>query len=125
MRVPKSIIDHAIDGLSYIEYETIYGCDLHHELFNTDYFIVGYHEAEKWLIKNGGVFNAVEKIKEYEQDNFGEVYTDFSSSEKVANMLAYILGEELLSQTSLHEFWDYKLSREQIDKLLEELEEML
>ena len=28
--------------------------------------------------------------------NFGEVYTDLSSSEKVVNMYAYIIGEEIL-----------------------------
>ena len=37
-----------------------------------------------------------ETIKEYEQNNFGEVTTDLSCSESVANMLAYILGEEIL-----------------------------
>ena len=40
--------------------------------------------------------DSIDKIKEYEQDNFGEVSTDLSSSESVANMLAYILGEEIL-----------------------------
>ena len=70
--------------------------DLHHKLFNEDYFIIGYYEAEKFLEENGGVFNAIGVIKEYEKDNFGEVTTDFSSSEKVVNMFAYIIGEELI-----------------------------
>ena len=69
--------------------------DLHHYLLNEDYFIIGYYESEKWL-KKDSIFNAIDKIKEYEQFNFGQVTTDLSSSESVANMLAYILGEEIL-----------------------------
>ena len=30
-------------------------------------------------------------------DNFGEVYTDFSSAEAVVNMYTYIIGEQLCS----------------------------
>ena len=72
-------------------------CDLHHYLLNEDYFIIGYYQAEQWLKKgNGSVFEAIETIREYEQSNFGQVTTDLSSSENVANMLAYILGEEIL-----------------------------
>jgi len=69
--------------------------DLHHYLLNQDYFIIGYYKAEQWL-KKDSIFNAIEKIREYEQSNFGEVSTDLSNSENVANMLAYILGEEIL-----------------------------
>jgi len=71
--------------------------DLHHYLLNEDYFIIGYWKAEQWLKKdNGSVFEAIETIKDYEQSNFGQVSTDLSSSESVANMLAYILGEQIL-----------------------------
>ena len=72
-------------------------CDLHHYLLNEDYFIIGYYQAEQWLKKgNGSVFEAIETIREYEQSNIGQVTTDLSSSENVANMLAYILGEQIL-----------------------------
>ena len=70
--------------------------DLHHFLLNEDYFIIGYWKAEQWLKKDdGSIFEAIETIKEYEESNFGQVSTDLSSSESVANMLAYILGEEI------------------------------
>jgi hypothetical protein len=68
--------------------------DLHHEIFNTDYYIIGRYQASQWL--GSDVFSAINEIKEYEQNNFGEVMTDFSEPEKVANMLAYIFGEEVL-----------------------------
>ena len=73
--------------------------DIHFDLFNTDYYIIGYYQAEKWLKNN--VFQVIEFIKEYEQDNFGEVTTDLSSSESVVNMYVYIIGEKLLYQDNL------------------------
>ena len=38
-----------------------------------------------------------EFIKQYENDNFGEVNTDFSDAEKVVNMYVYIIGEKIVS----------------------------
>ncbi len=71
--------------------------DLHHYLLNEDYFIIGSWRAEQWLKKDdSSIFEAIETIKDYEQSNFGQVSTDLSSSENVANMLAYILGEQIL-----------------------------
>jgi hypothetical protein len=69
--------------------------DLHHEVFNTDYYIIGRYEAKKWL--GDEVFNIINIIKQYENDNFGEVTTDFSEPEKVVNMYVYIIGEEIVS----------------------------
>ena len=40
----------------------------------------------------------LENKDEDEQDNFGEVTTDFSDSVEVANMYAYIRGEELMDE---------------------------
>ncbi len=72
-----------------------YYCDLHNEIFNTDYYIIGTYEAKKAL-EEYGIFEAIEKVQEYEKDNFGEVYTDLSDPEKLINMLYYIIGEEVL-----------------------------
>lgn len=68
--------------------------DIHHEAFNQDYYIIGRYQATKWLAAE--VFNIIEIIKEYENDNFGEVYTDLSEPEKVVNMYVYIIGEEVM-----------------------------
>ena len=72
-----------------------YYCDLHNEVFNTDYYIIGTYEAKKAL-EEYGVFDAIEKVQAYEKDNFGEIYTDLSNPEKLVNMLYYIIGEEVL-----------------------------
>ena len=99
--------------------------ELHHEIFNTDYFIIGYFQAEKWLKENYGIFAAIETIKEYEQENFGEVNTDLSSSENVVNMLVYILGEELLNDiNTIQENWDEDLTEEISEEIKNELDEL-
>ena len=89
--VKNYIIDQLTDNVGLDQHIS----ELHHYLLNEDYFIIGYYKAEQWL-KKDSIFNAIETIKEYEESNFGQVSTDLSSSECVANMLAYILGEEIL-----------------------------
>lgn len=122
----QEIVNHAIDGLTnLLGSENTYGCDLHNALFNTDYFIIGYHAAEEWLINHVGIFAAIEEIKDYEQSNFGEVNTDFSSSEKVVNMYAYIKGEELLNDCEyLQKKWDIILTDKDIKKIIKELKSL-
>lgn len=122
----QKILECAINGLNNLQESSVYGCDLHDKLFNTDYFIIGYYNAEQFL-KNceDGIFGAIEIIKEYETDNFGVVTTDFSSSEKVANMYAYIKGEEILNESEvLRENWDNRLDKEEINAIIEELEQL-
>jgi hypothetical protein len=69
--------------------------DLHHHAFNSDYYIIGTYKAKQWL--GNMTFDVINFIKEYEQNNFGEVYTDLSDPEKVVNMYVYIIGEEIVS----------------------------
>lgn len=100
-----------------------YGCDLHNEIFNSDYYIIGYYYAEQWLLNNGGTFYNIDLIKDYEQSNFGEVYTDFSSSEKVVNMAVYILGEEILNESkTLQSKWNNRLNDEDLEDIINELQ---
>tara|TARA_R110002020_G_scaffold465364_1_gene686743 strand:- start:129 stop:473 length:345 start_codon:yes stop_codon:yes gene_type:complete len=68
--------------------------ELHNEIFNTDFYIIGTYEAKQWL--SDKVFDVIDCIQEYEEDNFGEVTTDLGNPEKVVNMYVYILGEEIL-----------------------------
>ena len=119
------LINYALQGMDNIN-EGQECSELHHQLFNTDYFIIGYYQAEQWLINNPGIFAAIEEIKDYENSNFGEVNTDFSSSEKVVNMYAYIKGEEILNDCpTLQKKWDAKLSAKDIKAIKKELNAML
>ena len=98
--------------------------DLHHYLLNQDYFIIGTYKAKKWL--GSEVFDVIETIREYEQSNFGQVSTDFSDPEKVANMIAYILGEEILSESDIYQQIQFDkniLEEDDISNLIEDLKE--
>mgnify|MGYP003151877361 CR=1 FL=1 len=70
--------------------------ELHHEIFNTDYYIIGTYKAEQWL--GVDAFNAIRMIQDYELENFGVVYTDLSNAEQVVNMFVYIVGESLVAE---------------------------
>ena len=83
-----------IDALTDEEYSGYY-CDLHNYLFNEVYNYYYTSEAEDDL-NAIGVFNAISIIVKYETEEFGVVNTDFTSPCDVANMLYYIVGEEVL-----------------------------
>tara|TARA_R100000654_G_scaffold18235_1_gene38157 strand:+ start:1520 stop:1906 length:387 start_codon:yes stop_codon:yes gene_type:complete len=118
--VKNYIIDQLNDDVGLDQHIS----DLHHYLLNEDYFIIGYYKAEQWL-KKDSIFNAIETIKDYEQSNFGEVSTDLSSSENVANMLAYILGEQILFENDTYQlfnrFYNEYLSEDKRDLLVSSL----
>ena len=76
---------------------TGYYCDLHNEVFNTDYYIIGTYKAKEAL-REYDVIEALEKVWTYERETFGEVYTDLSDPVKLINTLYYIIGEEVLNE---------------------------
>lgn len=101
--------------------------DLHHEVFNTNYYIIGRYKAEKAL-EEYGVWDAIAKVQDYEEDNFGEIYTDLSDPEKLVNMLYYIIGEEVLYEMmngvkAWEENWNNVADEETNARILEELGE--
>ena len=84
---------------------------LFNAMINNDDYIIGMYEASQALetFKNAeeldgyktdldGVFGAIELVKQYESDQFGEVHTPLDSPEKVANMVEYIRGETLFNE---------------------------
>ena len=88
----KELKEYDKDG-----YETLVkDGDLHNEIFNTDYYIIGTYEAKQWL--GDQAFDIIGIIKEYEEDNFGEVNTELDNPEKVVNMYVYIVGEDLINE---------------------------
>ena len=92
----SEIIETLMECLEYHDdNETLDEYDLHNRAFNEDYFIIGYYNAEEWLKKHIGIFDAIEIVKEYEIDHFGSFNTD-PNAEAICNMLVYIVGEELV-----------------------------
>ena len=96
----QEIYDHNPEKLT-TELPDLY--DLHHEIFNTDYYIIGRYQAKEWL--GSDAFDCIYDIQEYENDHFGRVTTDLSEPERVVNMYVYIVGEEILEDAVI-EFLD-------------------
>jgi hypothetical protein len=117
--VKEYITDRLGEGVG----ESQHASDLHHYLLNEDYFIIGTYKAKQFL--DGETFNAIEKVKTYEQDNFGEVSTDLSEPEKVVNMFAYIVGEEILRESeTLQKAWDRTLEKSDLKAIAKEIGEV-
>ena len=121
----QNVIQYAIDQLKdgvglYCHYS-----DLHHEIFNTDYFMIGYYECEQWIKTNVGVFKAIRDIQEYEIAMFGETNTDVSDSEKVCNMWVYIEGEKILGEIKhLQKFYGSQILENDVENIIAELENL-
>ena len=76
--------------------------DIHDEVFNQDYFIIGYYNAEQWLIDEQGnnrTFEVLSYVMEQEKDNFGQVETVYDNAETLVNNYAYWLGYEVIADT--------------------------
>jgi len=95
--IKTELTEYINDQMQHINCED----DLHFHLFNEDYYIIGYYQAQQWLDKHGiSTFEALDTIREYEEFNFGETQS-YTDAEKTVNMLVYIYGEELLSEMEL------------------------
>ena len=105
-----------------------YYCDLHNEVFNTDYYIIGTYRAKEAL-KEYDVFEAVELVQTYEKDNYGEVFTNLSDPEHLINMVYYIIGEEIISDMyEINEFndkWDEEADEETNAIIIKAMKEMI
>jgi hypothetical protein len=125
MNIDKAGMDEIrAQAVDYIRDNTpdCHGADLHNEIYNQDYFIIGSYKAEQWLSKHVGIFQAIGAVREYERDNFGEVYTDLTEPEKILNMLVYIAGAEILAESkTLSMAWNRMLTEEDCADIVAEL----
>ena len=102
--VKEELKAHIEDGIKEIDFSEFDDNDLHQELFNTDYYIIGYYQAEQWLKEhNISVFQGIEFVQDYERENFGDdAVQTYDNAEKLVNMIVYIIGEELIHQEEYH-----------------------
>lgn len=114
------------DIMEHLEDYSGYYCDLHNEVFNTDYYIIGTYEAKE-VLKEYDVFEAIELVQTYEKEQFGEVYTDLSSPENLINMVYYIIGEEVIGEMydieAFNDNWNNVADDETNGKILEAMKE--
>lgn len=117
----EAIVECLEDGYSG------YYCDLHNEVFNTDYYIIGTYEAKEAL-REYDVFDAIELVQTYEKEQFGEIYTDLSDPEKLINMVYYIIGDEVIGEmyeiTEFEENWNNLASDDDNKAILKAMKEM-
>ncbi len=73
--------------------------DLHFKVYNSDYFIVGYYNAEQWLIDNerNYTFDVLEYVQEQEEIALG-IIEKITNAERLVNLYAYWLGYEVIAE---------------------------
>lgn len=101
----------------------VYGGDLHYQLFNSDQEYIFYASAEEDLDEIG-LWACIDKVISYHNDNFGEFKPDSTNPCYFANMMVYIIGNELL-QHSTHlnnECWGRELTDEDLAIIEDELQ---
>ncbi len=87
----KTVLQYLEDG------NIFYLCDMHDNIFNSEEICIYYSDAKNFFRENEksfDVFDVIKKIVKYEEDNFGEMNTDFSNPCNVVNMLFYVIGQE-------------------------------
>lgn len=73
--------------------------EVHHQLFNSDYYIIGYYEADQWLKEHEiNVFAGIEFCKNNEEEHFGEFFTNIDNSEILVNHIVYWVGMEVIEE---------------------------
>lgn len=119
-----------MDAIESIVEELEYGysgyyCDLHDRVFNSDYYIIGINEARE-VLNEYDVFEAIWEVQDYEDNNFGERYTDCSNPEKLVNMLFYIIGSEVIDKLVIEsELFSNNWNELATDEINEKLIEIL
>lgn len=103
-----------------------YYCDLHNEVFNTDYYIIGTYQAKEAL-KEYDVFEAIELVQTYEKEQFGEIYTELSNPEKLINMVYYIIGDEIIGEMydieAFNDGWNDQADEETNEAIIKAMKE--
>ena len=119
--IKETLLDN-LDGYEGIRDYTFN--DVFNDLFNSDYYIIGYKEAEEAL-QEYGIFNALEEVQKFDVENFGEWETDYADPEKVATMLEYIHANEYMQEMLVDAglYLEDETTTENVNKFIETLKE--
>ena len=79
--------------------EALQDDDLHYKVYNSDYFVIGYYNAEQWLIKNDRnyTFEVLGYVQEQEEIALGTI-EKIDNAERLVNLYAYWLGYEVIAE---------------------------
>lgn len=117
----NKIYEFILDGLNSLtdHADSVQGCDLHNELFNGDGLI--YTADCLQATEDLGVWDCINLVVGYEKAEFGEVYSKIDPY-KIANMVLYIMGQELLNfSPTLQDCWDSYLSEDDLKAVRREI----
>ena len=110
-----------IDGLKDQMGRAPLACDLHDQIYNSDFFYVWIEDAER-VTNESGVWACISVVRDYELDAFGEVMTDLSDVFSVANNVLYIFGEALMNEIFCSTmYYNAKFDRRLSDDDLEDM----
>ena len=120
-KADTDFLNHIADNIA--DYEGEYFDDLHHYLFNHDYYVIGYYRAEKFIKENNlNTFDLIRYCQEQERENFGEIGITFDNAEKLVNHYAYWRGQELMYDIkAIQNFRGQRVTEELIKEVEEEL----
>lgn len=104
-----------------MEGREVYGSDLHHYLFNSEHYTMWISQTERDT-EDLGVWDCLNLVKNYELENFGEMYTKLEAF-SIANMMNVILGSHLLNRSEhlQGEAWDNYLTADDLEAIQKEL----
>lgn len=99
----------------------VYGCDVHHHLFNSEHYTASIWQTELDTV-DLGVWDCLQLVHNYEKWNFGEFNTTIEPY-PIANMVNYILGNHLLNKSDhlRDEAWDKYLTADDLEIIQTEL----
>tara|TARA_R100001086_G_scaffold4169_1_gene2900 strand:- start:30 stop:407 length:378 start_codon:yes stop_codon:yes gene_type:complete len=104
--IKQHFLDYVKDNYTNLE-EALEDEDLHHKVFNEDYYIIGYYQAEQWLIEDGKnnfnnsqnmTFDVLGYVMEQEDLHLGEIHTVIDNAETLVNHYTYWLGREIIEE---------------------------
>lgn len=99
-----------------------HACDLHHALYNEPQHYIYYADAKEAAAELD-VWRCIGVVQKYEEEQFGEIYTPLSDACRVANVVVYIMGYELLQAIYgdteyFGDKWDKQLSDDDLADML-------
>ena len=93
--IRTELLEHINESLSD-------GLKTHDEMFNEDYYIIGYYQSSQWLEEHGlGELEAVNICKDFEREIYGDVWTEFDNTEQLVYNLVFWYGLELCNELNI------------------------
>lgn len=119
-KLERIITEEILDNLE--DYDGCYVRDIPCEMYNTDYYIIGRHEAQEFIKEH---LNDVLQALDYYQDNMGVQYPYIKDTEKLASLAVYMIAEYIWVGLDTVSNYSDSIVCDVIEEIKEELEELL